>query len=129
MKINANSPKTLPFCGSVINRAGTGNAPGSTAYVNHPTGQTLDMFQAQVVQVGAHYALAAVVANEALGTVRVDHHLLNGSPRLTRKAKGPNRGVAAPRISVEEGARMVLDQLKAANRDQKPTRPSPKSPS
>jgi hypothetical protein len=42
----------------------------------------------------------------------------------TLKAKGPNRGVAAPSISVEEGARMVLDQLKAANRDQTPTSPS-----
>ena len=79
MKINTNSPKTLPFHGSVINKAGAGNAPGSTAYVNHTTGQTLDLFQAQVVQVGPHYALVAVVANEALGTVRVDHHLLNGS--------------------------------------------------
>lgn len=79
MKLNINSPKTLPFHGSVINKAGAGNAPGSTVYINHTTGQTHDLFKAQVVQVGAQFALAAVVANEALGTVRVDHHLLNGS--------------------------------------------------
>ncbi len=79
MKINTNSPKTLPFHGSIINKAGAGNAPGSTACVNHTTGQSLDLFQAQVVQVGPHFALVAVLSNEALGTVRVDHHLLDGS--------------------------------------------------
>src|ERR1051325_3597933 len=79
MKLNMNSPRTLPFHGSSINKAGAGNAPGSTAYVNHTTGQILDLFHAQVVQVGPHFALATVIANEALGTVRMDHHLLKGS--------------------------------------------------
>jgi cold shock CspA family protein len=79
MRLNANSPKTLPFRGSFINKAGAGHAAGSTSYFNHNTGQTLDLFHAQVLQVGPVFALTAVVNNEALGKVRVDHHLLNGS--------------------------------------------------
>ena len=43
------------------------------------------------------------------------------------KAKGANRGIAAPSISVEDGARMVLDKLRALNPDQTPTSPSPVS--
>jgi hypothetical protein len=79
MNINMDSPKTLPFRGGIINKAGVGNAAGSTSYVNHTTGQMLDLFQAQIIQVGPIFALAAVVGNEALGKVRVDHRLLNGS--------------------------------------------------
>lgn len=76
------SPKSLPFQGSVINRAGGGHAAGSTSYINHTTGQTMDLFQAQVIQVGPIFGLAAVARNEALGKIRVDHKLLNGSGPL-----------------------------------------------
>jgi cold shock CspA family protein len=79
MNINMDSPKTLPFRGSTINKAGAGNAAGSISYVNHATGQMLDLFQAQIIQVGPIFALAAVVGNEALGKVRVDHQLFSGS--------------------------------------------------
>ena len=45
------------------------------------------------------------------------------------KAKSANRVVAVPSISVDEGARMVLDKIIAANPDQTLTSPSPESPS
>ena len=45
------------------------------------------------------------------------------------KAKSANRVVATPSISADEGARMVLDKLIAANPDQTPTSPAPESPS
>src|SRR5262245_42079326 len=78
MNTHKNNPKSLTFRGTVINKAGAGNAPGSTAYVCHTTGQTLDVFRARVIRVGRLFALAAVIGNEALTKVRVDHHLLNG---------------------------------------------------
>ena len=71
MKTYMNSPKTLTFCGRAINKADAGNAPGSTAYVNHTTGLMVDLFQGQVFQISRHFDLAAVVGNEALAKVRV----------------------------------------------------------
>jgi len=80
MKTNkSNLPKTLPFQGGRINQAGPGRAAGSINYVNHITGQSLDLFEAQVVQVGPIFALAAIAGNDALAKVRVDQALLNGS--------------------------------------------------
>jgi len=78
MKINK-LPKSLPFQGGIINNAGAGRAAGSTNFHNHVTGQSLDLFEAQVAQVGPLFALAEVADNKALGKVRVDHSLLNGS--------------------------------------------------
>jgi cold shock CspA family protein len=75
----SNLPKTLPFQGGRINQAGLGRAAGSINYVNHVTGQSLDLFEAQVVQVGPIFALAAIAGNDALAKVRVDQALLNGS--------------------------------------------------
>jgi cold shock CspA family protein len=72
-------PNSLPFQGGLINNAGTGRAAGSTSYLNHVTGQSVDLFKAQVAQVGPLFALAEVADNKALGKVRVDHNLLNGS--------------------------------------------------
>lgn len=72
-------PNSLPFQGGVINNAGTGRAAGSTSYLNHITGQSVDVFKAQVTQVGPIFALLEVADNKALGKVRVDHNLLNGS--------------------------------------------------
>ena len=80
MKQNTNNlPKRLPFQNNVINQAGPGRAAGSTNYVNHVTGEGLDLFQGQVVQVGPIFALLTIAGNEALSKVRVDHALLNGS--------------------------------------------------
>ena len=80
MKVNQSSlPKCLPFQGGVINNAGAGRAAGSTSFLNHVTGQNLDLFEAQVAQVGPLFALAEVADNKALGKVRIDYNLLNGS--------------------------------------------------
>jgi cold shock CspA family protein len=76
---NQEMPKSLPFQGGVINNAGVGRAAGSTSFLNHVTGQNVDLFKAQVAQVGPLFALAEVADNKALGKVRVDHSLLNGA--------------------------------------------------
>ncbi len=79
MKNKSNLPKSLPYQGGRINNGGAGRAAGSISYINHVTGLSLDLFQAQVVRVGPVFALAAVVGNDALAKVRVDQALLNGS--------------------------------------------------
>lgn len=74
-------PRTLPYQGRTINYTGPGRTAGSLIYLDATTSTVLELYFAQVERTGEIYFLARV-ANNSLGTVRVDHAVLNGVGRV-----------------------------------------------
>lgn len=74
-------PRILPYQGRTINYTGDGRTKGSLMYLDAMTGALLELYYAQVEKTGPVYSLARV-ANSSLGTVRVDHAILNGVGRV-----------------------------------------------
>lgn len=70
-------PRTLRYQGRTINYTGSGRTTGSFMYLDAATSTVLDLYFAQVERTGPVYSLARV-ANNSLGTVRIDHVSLNG---------------------------------------------------
>ncbi len=70
-------PRTLRYQGRTINYTGDGRTKGSLMYLDAMTGSLLELYYAQVERTGPVYSLARV-ANNSLGTVRIDHVSLNG---------------------------------------------------
>lgn len=71
-------PRTLRYQGRTINYTGDGRTKGSLMYLDAMTGSLLELYYAQVERTGPVYSLARV-ANNSLGTVRIDHVSLNGA--------------------------------------------------
>lgn len=70
-------PRTLRYQGRTINYTGDGRTKGSLMYLDAMMGSLLELYYAQVEKTGPVYSLARV-ANNSLGTVRIDHVSLNG---------------------------------------------------
>jgi cold shock CspA family protein len=70
-------PRTLRYQGRTINYTGSGRTAGSLMYLDAMTGSLLELYFARVERTGPLYSLARV-ANNSLGTVRIDHVSLNG---------------------------------------------------
>ena len=81
--MQAKCPKQIVFQNRGLNYAGPGRAPGSHAYVDPGRGEVLELFFAEVVQVGRLFGLCRIANNTAMPSVRVDHGLLSGVMPLT----------------------------------------------
>jgi cold shock CspA family protein len=81
--MNVRLPNHVVLQGRGLNHAGAGRAPGSHAYVDPGRGNVLELFFAEVIQVGHLFGLCRVANNTAMPTVRVDHGLLNGAASLS----------------------------------------------
>lgn len=80
--MQADCPRHVVFQGRGLNHAGAGRAPGSVAFVDAGRGDVVELFFAEVVQVGGIFGLCRVANNPALPPIRVDQGLLNGAGPL-----------------------------------------------
>lgn len=70
-------PNRLSLGSRTLNFTGNGRTRGSYAYMDPGRLEVVELFFAEVVQVGPHFGLARIADNPQMPLARVDHH---GSP-------------------------------------------------
>lgn len=78
-QVNVDPPKVLKYGENFLLFSGSGKSPGSLAFLNPVTQKVLELYVAQVSAVGGLHVQAIAAGNQALGALRLEHNVFNGS--------------------------------------------------
>jgi cold shock CspA family protein len=73
-------PRTITCEGRYLNASGKGRMPGSQVYIDHGSGEILELFLATVVQTGPHFSKVVVPENTHFGTLTLQAKSVQNGP-------------------------------------------------